>query len=109
MKLLPKKYKPQDLRERSKLYNQSISQINNNLDYIYSTSLLPISEKISYNDFFLLYLRDFFSCKKNLESSWHNDGSTIHEQLFVTSNNQFKNMGSNFEFFDKKNQTLFQV
>ena len=47
MKLLPKKYKPQDLRDRSKLYNQSISQTSNNLDYIYSASLLPISEKIS--------------------------------------------------------------
>ena len=110
MKLLPKKYKPQDLRDRSKLYNQSISQTSNNLDYIYSASLLPISEKISYNNFFILYLRDFFSCKKNLENYWHNGNkSTIHEQLFITSNNQFKNMGDNFEFFNKKNQTLFQV
>lgn len=108
MKSFPKKYKPQDLRERSKLYIQNLSQTNNNTDYTYSTSILPISEKISYNDFFLFYLRDFVSCKKNLENSWNNKDS-IHEQLFITSNNQFKNLWSNFEFFNKKNQNLFQV
>ena len=83
MKSFPKKYNPKDLRNRSKHYRE-----NNNFDEkyntIFSTSTLPSSKKISYRDFFLIYLKDFFNKKFFLEDK-KNKLSNNYEQLFIVS------------------------
>ena len=102
MKSFPKKYKPQELYNRAKNYKELNKNKDNN--YIFSIWDLPISEKLSYTDFFYIYVRDFFDYinnqkKENFTFKW----------LFITSNNQLKNICSWYEFFNKKNQSLQQV
>ena len=103
MKTFPKKYKPQELRNRAKSYKESKNYKDQN-NYIFSPGHLPTSEKLTYEDFFYIYTRDFYDYIHNTQ----NKDSTF-QQLFITSNNQLKNIYSWYEFFNKKNQTLAQV
>ena len=109
----PKKYKTQDLRNRSKIYRDK--QINLNTDNQNSIgfciNILPTSSKISYNNFFSIYMSDFFSYKKNIESKQINQNFQHNpsQQLFITYWNQLQNICSSYSFFNKKNQTLTQV
>ena len=105
MKLFPKKYKIQDLHNRAKNYR--ISQKNNTNDNeencLFSVNSLPISTKLSYHDFFLIYVKDFFN-RKNYISNNQN-----YEQLFLVYSNQLQNLCSSYKLFNKKRQTLPQV
>ena len=105
MKAFPKKYKPQDLRNRANNYrkitdNQKDSQTN-----IYSLSILPTSTKISYLDFFLLYIKDFINCKLNI----NNKKNLNFQHLLTPSNDEIVNISSCYNFFSKKWQNLTQV
>ena len=98
MKAFPKKYKPQDLRNRANNYrkitdNQKDSQTN-----IYSLSILPTSTKISYLDFFLLYIKDFINCKLNI----NNKKNLNFQHLITPSNDEIVNISSCYNFFSKK-------
>lgn len=106
MKSFPKKYNTKDLRNRSKHYreNNNINEKNNN---IFSTNTLPSSKKLSYRDFFLIYLKDFFNKRSFLEGE--NDKSNNYEQLFIISWNLLNNISSSYKFFSKKNQSLLQI
>ena len=105
MKLFPKKYKIQDLHNRAKNYIISYqNSINNNRENcIFSVNSLPVSTKISYHDFFLIYLRDFFNQKKHILNE------QIYEHLFLVYSNQLENLCSSYKLFNKKRQTLPQV
>ena len=97
MKSFPKKYKPQDLRNRANNHrkttdNQTISQNNT-----YSINILPTSTKISYLDFFLLYIKDFFNCKQNI-----NNKDVSFQHLFTPSNDEIINISSCYKIFSKK-------
>lgn len=99
MKTFPKKYSTQELHNRSKKYKETY-----NIDTehtIFSPWNLPISEKLSYQDFFYFYIRDFFNYINNKDFSF--------QSLFITSSDQIKNICSWYEFFNEKNQTLEQV
>lgn len=113
MKQFPKKYKPQDLRNWAKNYrnNASIPANLDNKDIIFSPNILPVAKRLSYQDFFLIYLRDFFNYKQNIENLWsHNNSiSSQNRQLFIPSTDQIQNLSSSCDFFSKKNQTLPQV
>ena len=105
MKTFPKKYKPENLSVRAKKYRENI---NNKIESeiwnsIFSLWFLSIWQKISYKDFLLIYTRDFFNYISNQNSK------DKYQQLFITSTNQLQNIYKSYEFFDKKNQTLFQV
>ena len=110
MESFPKKYNPKDLHKRSKLYKEKYIK-NEKTHTVFSPNKLPESKKLSYYDFFLIYLRDFFNKKdfiknKQFSETWIND---IYEQLFITYSNQIENISSSYLFFSKKNQTLNQV
>ena len=62
MKNFPKKYKPQDLKNRAKSYQDNIQQEESS---IYNINWLPTSKKIKCSDFFLLYIKDFYFLNKN--------------------------------------------
>ena len=112
MKQFPKKYKPQDLRNWAKKYRDNTLNETNiyNKDFIFSPNFLPTSRKLSYKDFFLIYLKDFFNHKENIENYRNNSSlQTPHEQLFLISMDQLENLASSCEFFNKRNQTLPQV
>ena len=72
MESFPKKYNPKDLHKRSKLYKEKYNEENNTNYTIFSPNKLSGSKKISYQDFFLIYLRDSFNKKnfiKNIQDS----------------------------------------
>ena len=98
MKSFPKKYKPQDLRNRAKIYRESTKDQKTEKNNIYSINILPTSRKISYQDFFLLYIRDFFNCKKNV----HNAENTIFQNLLLPSYDEILNISNCYHFFNKK-------
>ena len=103
MKSFPKKYNSKDLHERAKIHNKNIENDYNNT--IFSLNILSSSKKLSYRDFFEIYLKDFFnknSIINNLEDDWY-------EQLFAISWNRLDDLSSNYDFFSKKNQNLIQV
>jgi hypothetical protein len=101
MKSFPKKYNPKDLRNRSKHYKDNLKKDSNT---IFSPNILSSSKKLSYKDFFQIYLKDFFNHK--LATS---DSNFSYEQLFIIFWNNIENIESNFEFFSKKNQSLLQI
>ena len=107
MKLFPKKYKPSDLHDWSRSYREEKKMKESEVLGL-APVLLSVSDRISYDDFFMIYLRDFFNCMEELENS-KMLGSHHGQNLFLISNNQFKNISSSFSFFCKRNQTLPQV
>ena len=108
MMVFPKKYKPSDLRNRSKFYREK-EKIHKSEISEFSPLLLNVSDRMIYEDFFMIYLKDFFNCRENLKDSefWKNEN--YNQNLFLISNNQFKNICSSFSFFYKRSQTLPQV
>jgi hypothetical protein len=102
MKSFPKKYKPQDLNNRAKYYKELKKDNSNN--YIFSTEDIPINKKITYQDFFIFYLKDFLNYIDN-----KNNKDYTFQQLFIASNNQLQNVCSGYDFFNKKNQSINQV
>ncbi len=111
MDFFPKKYTQKDLRKRSIQNKELYTAENNKKDISFTPNILPGSKKLSYQDFFLIYLRDFFDKAfpyKNGEKdiNWINN---LYEQLFVIYWNQLENIFSSYLFFSKKNQTLPQV
>ena len=83
MKQFPKKYKPRDLRNLAKTYRNSTLNNTDNKDIIYSPNFLPTSKKLSYQDFYLIYLKDFFNYKEKIENYRKTDSKELlHEQLF---------------------------
>ena len=66
MEYFPKKYNPKDLRKRSILDKKKY--INNNIESTFSPNILSSSKKLSYQDFFLIYLKDFFNQKKIIQN-----------------------------------------
>jgi hypothetical protein len=86
MSSFPKKYKTQDLRNRAKIYREKKNNYGeNNTSQRFFINTLPISRKLTYNDFFPIYMSDFISHKKNLENRWlyPNSSNNISEQLFI--------------------------
>ena len=112
MENFPKKYAPKDLRKRSKLDKQKYNGGNSKKKAIFSMNDLLSSRKISYQDFFLIYLKDFFN-KKNLiqeiQKKHPNEVDNKYEHLFLIYEDQLENIFSTYLFFSKKNQTLSQV
>ena len=108
MKSIPKKYTQKELRNRSKLFESSKQLQNTHYGHIFSPSYIHLSKKLAYNDFFSLYLKDFFNHKNNLETilkwEWN-----IYSNLFLPSNDTLKNISDAQKFFEKKKQTLIQV
>ena len=102
MKAFPKKYNTQELRNWSQKYKETYN--NSTENKIFSLWNLSISEKLSYQDFFYFYVRDFFNHVKFKE-----DKDSSLQSLFIISSNQIKNLCTGYEFFSKKNQTLEQV
>ena len=69
MKSFPKKYSPKELRNRATLFLKSQQkEEKSNYNYIFTTNHIHLSKKLIYSDFFSLYLKDFLSCKKNIET-----------------------------------------
>lgn len=102
MKAFPKKYNTQELRNRSKKYKETYNtDIQNS---IFSPWDISISKKLSYQDFFYFYVRDFFN---HINSQ--KEKNSLFQSLFIVSSNQINNLCSCYEFFSKKNQTLEQV
>ena len=105
---ISKKYKPKDLSNWSKLYREK-RRDNNSDSLMFAPIFFGVSEKISYSDFFLIYLKDFFNYVEYLrENKWLKYKSN-YQNLFFVSNNEFKNISSSFSFFYKRGQTLPQV
>ncbi len=109
MEYFPKKYNPKDLRKRSILDKKKY--INNSIESTFSPNILSSSKKLSYQDFFLIYLKDFFNQKNIIQNpqnfeDWINK---LYEQLFIIYWNQLDNIFSSFLFFSKKRQTISQV
>lgn len=107
MKSFPKKYNPKDLRNRSKHYREN-NNFDEKYDTIFSTSTLPSSKKISYRDFFLIYLKDFFNKKLFLEDK-KKELPNNYEQLFIVPWELLNNISSSYNFFSKRNQSLLQI
>ena len=105
MKLFPKKYKVQDLHNRAKKYRNwdQNNTSNNNDNCTFSVNPLPISTKLSYHDFFLIYIKDFLNRQKHISNKQN------YEQLFLVYSNQLQNLCSSYKLFNKKRQTLPQV
>ena len=110
MESFSKKYNSKDLRRRSKIYKESYEDWKKSNDIIFSLNGLSSSRKMSYQDFFLIYLKDFFNkiryIKNNQKVDWLDD---VYEHLFVVYWDQIENIFSSYLFFSKKNQTLLQV
>ena len=87
MNSFPKKYKTQDLRNRAKIYreNKQANNIDTNNSTKFFLNVLPISRKLSYNDFFPIYMSDFSSYKRNVENReiHQNPQYNASQQLFV--------------------------
>lgn len=111
MEYFPKKYTPKDLRKRSKLDQNTYNKEYDNKDIIFSPCFLSSSKKLSYQDFFHIYLKDFFNQKKYIENLQTSDNRTNnpYKQLFIIYGNQLENIFSSYIFFSKKHQTLSQV
>ena len=113
MELFPKKYKVQDLHNRAKKYKAI--QLNNadftNNEIVFSVDYLPISMKLSYRDFFMIYMRDFANCYEDIKNRNfpQNNWNHIFQQLFLADSNQLQNISSCYTFFNKKNQSLPKV
>ena len=103
MKAFPKKYNAQDLRNRSKKYKEinNYRIIDNN---IFSPWDIPVSEKLSYQDLFYHYIRDFWNYINNKKNK-----NNEYQQLFIASSDQIKSICSVYEFFNKRNQRPDQV
>lgn len=99
MKIFPKKYTPQDLKKRSKLYK---STKNNSELQTYTLHILPTNKKIECSDLFLMYIKDFY----NLHPLWN---STPSNNLFLFFHNDIQSLNNANKFFNKKKQTLQQV
>ena len=56
MKSFPKKYKPKDLRNRSDSYKKENNREEKE-NSIFSPNILSNSKKLSYQDFFQIYLK----------------------------------------------------
>ena len=112
MENFPKKYTPKDLRKRFKLDKQKYSGENSKKSVIFSMNDLLSSRKISYQDFFLIFLKDFFN-KRNFiqaaQKNYPNEMDDEYKQLFLIYGDQLENVFSTYLFFSKKNQTLSQV
>lgn len=105
MKSFPKKYDSSELRNRSKQYRQKNS-LDAESSTVFSTNTLPSFKKLSYRDFFLIYLKDFFNKRTFLESgqNWEK-----YEQLFFILGDHLESTSSSYQFFAKKNQSLSQI
>jgi len=103
MESFPKKYNSKDLRNRSKLYKKNSE--NNHDNTIFSLNFLSSSKKLSYYDFFEIYLKDFF----NKNSIINNLDNKHYQQLFIISWNRLDDLSANYLFFSKKNQNLIQI
>ena len=104
MEFFPKKYTPKDLRKWSILDKNTYKK--DNINKCFSPNILSSSKKISYQDFFLVYLKDFFNKKNIIEDpqifeNWINN---LYEQLFIVYWNQLDNIFSSFLFFSKKHE-----
>ena len=86
----PKKYNSKDLQSWSKIYREK-RKVKKSDFSVFTPVFLNVSDKISYNDFFLIYLRDFFNCVENLKNLESFGISQDYQNLFFISNNQFKN------------------
>jgi hypothetical protein len=82
MKSFPKKYKPKDLRNRSDSYKKENNREEKE-NSIFSPNILSNSKKLSYQDFFQIYLKDFFNHKLLIEDKSNKETKTSYEQLFV--------------------------
>ncbi len=112
MSSFPKKYKTQDLRNRAKIYRDKWTNqnINDDKSSHFFINTLPISQKISYNEFFPIYMSDFFSYKKAIEDKQiYHSGINVSQQLFVIYWDQLQSICTSYEFFNKKWQTLLQI
>lgn len=113
MNSFPKKYKTQDLRNRAKIYREKFKNYDSNdkTSHHFFLNTLPISQKISYQDFFSIYMSDFFSYKKSIENKqfYPEKQNNTFEQLFTVYWDQLKSICSSYDFFNKKNQTLSQI
>lgn len=109
MKSFPKKYKPKDLRNRSNSYKINANNGEEKKNLIFSPNILSNSKKLSYQDFFQIYLKDFFNHKFSIEEKYDKESNNSYEQLFIVSWDQIQNIQSNFEFFEKKKQSLLNI
>jgi hypothetical protein len=112
MENFPKKYTPKDLRKRFKLDKQKYSGKNSKKNVVFSMNDLLSSRKISYQDFFLIYLKDFFNKRSFIQATqknYPNEMDDEYKQLFLIYGDQLENVFSTYLFFSKKNQTLSQV
>jgi hypothetical protein len=57
MNSFPKKYNPKDLHNRSNKYRENSDKNN---EIVFFTNILSSSKKLTYRDFFEIYLNDFF-------------------------------------------------
>jgi len=105
----PKKYTPKDLHIRSKKYNEKKETKKTNT--IFSLNILPNFKKLSYRDFFLIYLKDFFNYKLYIQDKQKSEicPNKDYEQLFITYWDYLENISACYNFFIKKNQTLPQI
>ena len=85
MSSFPKKYKTQDLRNRAKIYKEKKNNHGDNNSSKFFVNTLPISRKLSYNDFFSIYMSDFVSYKKSIENAYlyPNSFNNLSQQLFL--------------------------
>jgi hypothetical protein len=83
MKSFPRKYTPKDLRNRSDSYKISANNGEEKKNSIFSPNILSNSKKLSYQDFFQIYLKDFFNHKLLIEDKSNKETKTSYEQLFV--------------------------
>jgi hypothetical protein len=82
MEYFPKKYNPKDLRKRSIIDKNKYKKDNTNT--IFSQNILSSSKKLSYRDFFLIYLKDFFNQKSTIQNRWNSEiSNNSYEQLFL--------------------------
>lgn len=113
MNSFPKKYKTQDLRNRAKIYreNKQVNNIDTNNSAKFFLNVLPISRKLSYNDFFPIYMSDFSGYKRNIENReiHQNPQYNASQQLFIIYWDELQNICSSYDFFNKKNQSLSQI
>lgn len=103
MKTFPKKYKPQELKNYSKLYKSSQNNTDDT-EHIYNINQLSTNRKIDCSDFFLMYIKDFYT----LHNFWKNHSSNV-KNLFIFSHDNIQNLNLTHKFFDKKRQTLSQI
>lgn len=109
MTIFPKKYKPQELKNRSKLHkNLSKSKEDSNKS-IFLPSFLPSAKKLAYYDFFKLYTKDFFRCRTHIKNIQKGSEYQNFEHLFLFSSDHFEKYSDASSFFITKNQTLIQT